>query len=85
MKLGPVTKFDKRKIKTSKKLDDDVMSANCDFIVIFPIYGRFGTIRKPDSGRIYCKNYILINSHLLSYKNWKQNYKISNTALTLLL
>ena len=39
MKLGPVTKFDKGKVKTSKKLDDDVMSANCDFIVIFPIYG----------------------------------------------
>ena len=30
------------------------------------------------------KTYIFINNNLLSYKNWKQNYKISNTALILL-
>ena len=52
-----------------KKIDNDVMSANCDVIVIFPIYGQFGAIRKPDSGRIVCKTYIFINSNLLSYKN----------------
>ena len=44
MKLGPVTKLDKKN-KTSKKLDDDVMSANCEDIVIFPIYGQFGAFR----------------------------------------
>ena len=49
------------------------MSENCDVIVIFPIYGQFGAIRKPDSGRIVCKTYVFINSNLLSYKNWKQN------------
>ena len=49
------------------------MSANCDIIVIFPISGQFGAIRKPDSGRMVCKTYIFINSNLLSYKNWKQN------------
>ena len=69
MKLGPVTKLDKRNKITSKKFDDDVMSENCDVIVIFPIYGQFGAIRKPDSGRIVCKTYIFINSNLLSYKN----------------
>ena len=69
MKLGPVTKIDKRNKTTSKKFDDDVMSENCDVIVIFPIYGQFGAIRKPDSGRIVCKTYIFINSNLLSYKN----------------
>ena len=26
------------------------MSANYDFIVIFPIYGQFGAIQKPDAG-----------------------------------
>ena len=57
----------------SNKFDDDVMSEHCDVIVIFPIYGQFGAIRKPDSGRIVCKTYIFINSNLLSYKNWKQN------------
>ena len=52
MKLGPVTKIDKRNKTTSKKFDDDVMSENWDVIVIFPILGYFGAIRKPDSGRI---------------------------------
>ena len=31
------------------------MSANCDAIVIFPIYGKFGAIRKPYTGRIVVK------------------------------
>ena len=85
MNFRPVTKLDKRNKITSKKFDDDVMSADCGTIVIFPIYGQFGAIRKWDSGSIVCKTYIFINSNLLSYKIWKQNYKIFNTALTLLL
>ena len=52
MKLGPVTKLDKGNKAMSKIFDDDVISTNCDVIVIFPIYGQFGAIRKPDSGRI---------------------------------
>ena len=52
MKLGPITKLDKIKKKTSKKIDDDFMSPNCDVIVIFRIYGRFGAFLKPNSGRI---------------------------------
>ena len=54
MKLGPVTKLDKRKKTTSKKFGDDLTSVNCDVIVIFPIYGQFGAIRKPNSARIVC-------------------------------
>ena len=50
MKLGSVTKSDKKNKATSKKFDDDVMLASCDVTVIFPIYGQFGVIRKPDSG-----------------------------------
>ena len=69
MKLGPVPKLDKRNKTTSKKFDDNVMSENCDVIAIFPIYGQFGAIRKPDSGRIVCRTYIFLNSNLLSYKN----------------
>ena len=60
MKLAPVTKLDKRNKITPKKFDD---------AVIFPIYCQFGAIQKPDSGGIACKNYISINSNLLSYKN----------------
>ena len=68
MKLGPVTKLDKQNKTTSKQIDDDVISANCDVIVIFPIYGQFRAIWKSDSRRIVCKTYIFINSNLLSYK-----------------
>ena len=69
MKLGPVTKFDKRNKTMQKKFDDNVMSANCDVIAIFSIYGQFGAIWKSDSGRIVCKTYIFIKSDLSSYKN----------------
>ena len=69
MKLGPVTKLDKRNKKSQKKFDNDVMLANCDILVIFLIYGQFGAIRNPDSGCIVFKTYILINSNLLCYKN----------------
>ena len=49
MKLGRVTKLDKTNTTTLKKLEDDAMLANCDVIVIFPIYGQVGAIWKPDS------------------------------------
>ena len=52
---------------TPKKFDDDFLSAKCDAIVVFPIYGQFGAIQ------IVCKTYIFIKSNLSSYKNWKQN------------
>ena len=35
MKLGPVTKLGTRDKTTSKKFDVDIMSENCDVIVIF--------------------------------------------------
>ena len=40
MKLGPVTKIDKRNKTNSKKIYDNVMSENCDLIAILPIYGQ---------------------------------------------
>ena len=58
--VGPVTKHDKRNKTTSKKIDDDAMSKNCDVIAIFLIYGQFRAIRKPDSGRTVCNTYIFI-------------------------
>ena len=61
------------------------MLQNCDVIAIPLIYGQFAAIWKPVSGRIVCKPYISINSNLSSYKNWKQNWKTTNTALTLAL
>ena len=35
MKLGPVTKLDKKNKMTPKKFGDDVISTNCEVIVIF--------------------------------------------------
>ena len=56
MKLGPVTNREKRHPATLKKIYEDVISANCDVIVIFPVYGQFKAIRKPDPGRTACIN-----------------------------
>ena len=67
MKLEPVTKLDKRNTSTSKNIDNDVLSANFEVIVIFKIYGQFGGIWKPDSRCIACKTYISIKNNL-SYK-----------------
>ena len=61
MKLGPVTKLNKR--NTATHLKDDTMSANCDVIVIFTIYGLFEPILKPDSGCMVYESYIFINSN----------------------
>ena len=44
MKVGPVTKLDKRNTETAKKIDDNYISVNINGIVFFPIYGQFGTI-----------------------------------------
>ena len=65
MKLGLVTKLDKTNIAAPKKFGNDVMSTNCDVIVIFLIYGQFGAIRKLDSGRMICK---------LSYYSFELRY-----------
>ena len=69
MKLGLVTKRNKKNTATSKKFRDDVMSTDCEFIVISPIYGQFGAIRKQDSRLMVYKTYIFINNNLLPYKN----------------
>ena len=68
MKLKPVTKFDKSNTATLKNVNEDIISANCSFFVNLSIYGKFEANRKPDSGRMICNTYILINSNLLPYK-----------------
>ena len=85
MKLGPVTKLDKRNKTILKKTDDDVMLGNCD-ILIFLIYSQFRAIWKPDFGRIVCKTYVFINSNLLSFilNRSEKSHNSHNTTLTLL-
>ena len=73
MKLGPVTKLDKRNTATSKKLDDDFMLVNGDVIVISPVYGQFVAIWEQNSRHMVCKTYIFIKSSLLFYKNLSKN------------
>ena len=58
MKLGPVTNFNKINKTASEKFDDFVMSENFDVIVIFQIYGQFGTIPKPVSSCMVCNLFI---------------------------
>ena len=41
MKLEKLNKLGKRN-KTTSKNGNDIISANCDVIVNFPIYGQFG-------------------------------------------
>ena len=67
MKLGPVSKLDKRNTARSKIFDQFL--ERFDVIVIILIYSQFGAIRKLDPGRMNYKTYIFNNSNLLSYKN----------------
>ena len=69
MKLGPVTKLDKRNKAMLKKVQDDVLPVVCNVIVISSIYCQFGVIWKPDPGGMVFKTYIFINNNHLSYKN----------------
>ena len=66
MKRGTVTKLDKKNKTTSKKFDDGVMPENCDVIVIFQIFGQFGSVRRPDSKHKVCKSYFFNNSNHFS-------------------
>ena len=66
MKLGLVTKLDKR---TLKKFDNDLMSTNYDVIVIFPVYGQFGDSRSWILEVMVGDTYISIHGNFLPYKN----------------
>ena len=73
MKPGPVTKLDMINKTTSKKSDVDFMSANCDVIVFFRIFGQSGAVRKPDSRYRVCKVMFSVTVTFFSYKKSKQN------------
>ena len=66
-----------------KKIDNDVMSLNCDIIVFFRFMANLQSSRSRILDAWSIKSFI--NSNLLSYKTWKQNLQISNTAFILLL
>ena len=80
-KRGPVTKLWQEKQTNVKKTNDDAMLANWDVIVIFPVYGQFGAILKPDSGRIICKTYIFIKSNPFYFTKTESRTRKSLTQL----
>ena len=69
MKLGSVTKLDKKNKTTSKTIGDDVKSIDDDVIAIFQIYDLFRAIQKLNSRHMVYNSYTLINRNFLSYKN----------------
>ena len=73
LKLGSVTKLDKKNM-TISKTDNDVGSTNYEIIVVFPGNGCLGGMQDLDSECMVYSFYIP-----------KTAKKISNTALTLLL
>ena len=85
MEFGPETKLGKKNKTMSKQFDHDVMSSNCNVIIIFSMYGQFGAIWKSDSRCIVCKSYIFSNINLLSWKPENRTKKTFKTTLTLLL
>ena len=56
MKFGPITKLDKINKIAWKKIADYFMPDNCEVIIVFPIFGQFGAIRKLDSEGTELKN-----------------------------
>ena len=85
MKLGPVTKLDKKNINTSKYFEDDVMSANYDVIVIFIIINLFKRLTANSSQLeqtkyVYIclsKQYITSTSKTISIKRHSKQQRIS--------
>ena len=69
MKLGTVTKLDKRNKTASKKLTVTSCRKIVASLSFLRFMAKFSVILKPDSGRTVCKTYIFINSNILFYKN----------------
>ena len=84
MKLGSVTKLDKRNKMMLKKFDDNFISANCDVIVVFWISGQFGTIRKSDSRRIVCKLTFSLKAIFYLTKTENSTYPLTSPKTELL-
>ena len=82
MKLGPVTKPDKKNMATSY-IYMTVRLRRQD-VIIFLIYGQFEAIQKLDYGRMVCKTCIFIIITFFLTKTVIRTKK-SNTALILLL
>ena len=72
MKLELVTKLDIRNMATSKKFDHELMSENCDVIVISQMYGQFDAIWKPNFRRMVCITFYLTQTENRTKKSLTQ-------------
>ena len=79
MKLGPVTKLDKRNKATSKNFDGAIMTENYEVVDIFPIYSQFGTIWIPDVQCIKLIFSLIVTFYLIKTE---KRTKISLTELS---
>ena len=66
VKIGPVTKLDKRNI------GNGFLLVKCDIIVIFPIYCQFGVIQKYSTHNVFFAN--------LHWVNCTQNLLLTNLS-----
>ena len=71
MKLRPVTKFDKRNKITSQKIDKDLMSKNCDVIVIFQFMANLEKSRSriPDTESAKLMFSLIVTFYLTKTEN----------------
>ena len=84
MKLGPVTKFDKRNKITSKKSDDDLMSKIVTSLLFFQFTGNMeqSISQIPDALSVKHIFSLIVTFYLTKTQN---RTKKSITVLTLLL
>ena len=69
MKLGPITKLNKRNMAMSKNLTMTSCRQIVSSLSFFQFMAKFGAIRKPDCGRMVCKSDIFINNNLTKTEN----------------
>ena len=86
MKLGPVTKLDKRNMQPRKKL----VITSCRQLVTSLLFFRYMTNleqsrrRIPDAWSVKLTFALIVTCYLTKSQNRTKNKKISNTALILL-
>ena len=59
------------------------MLANCDVIAIFPIYGQFGAIQKPDSRQVLDKGIVLPPKNKPLKSPPRIGLKVNSVSLTM--
>ena len=85
MKLGPVTKIDKRNTATSNKFDDDVISVNFNVIVILTIMVNLeqSGIRSPGAWSVKLTFSLIVTFYLKQSENRTKKSEHGSHTITL--